>query len=764
MLLLLIGTWLRLSNLFALPMFIDEGIHIDRATSVMRGQWFVGLRVSKALHPIFLAIFRPSGIESLWIARAASAIVSLISCAGCVALGRQLDHPRTGLLAGALYVLLPFAVFHERQALVDPLFTVFTTTILVLSIWQARRPRLWIACMIGLALAGAFLTRILALPYLIVPFVALALFGRRDALSGLLYAALAAGLATALVLGFYGRARLDGIEPAPVYQLSDENIASTGLSEGELLRRLSTDLADLGGIYGRYAGPITALLAVLAVSLLVIPEERRPVIYLAIPAFAFLAMPLLANRPTGALVPRYLLMGQAPLVTLAALSWRTLIEKARPLPLPGYVLNGALAISCIGYSLWLDALIIYRPLSAPLPPADRLQYQVGDPAGIDNHAIALALFEEYHSDPTSALRVLVVGEGRVQLRAYIGRQTGTVLDDPIKTEEEQRRIADWLAGGSRLYLVDATLDEPLPSYPYGIIATERIPLDPEYPTPFELYRVTAIGGSIGRMVYSQRVPATSVMDDQYSVLASTLAGGQGPVYVFPPEHAEALARFTERAVMPIPLERWPPVPDAAEEALAELALAEDGTPIDVILVDEAAADPERILLFALEKRLYRQGDTWTGLLHHIRYVGGPRIPAMQPIGSVFEHTITLKSAAVLDGAPEPGGVVRLMLEWTTPVEVRDSFMVFVHISSDDEMLWAQHDGVPVSGLLPMPEWTILEPVLDRFAIQIPPDIPDGRYTVWIGIYQPESGLRLPVTDGPGSGQDRVPLGTISISR
>ena len=91
--------------------------------------------------------------------------------------GRRLAW-KTGLLAGLVYALLPMAVFHERQALADPLLAMLTLLATLLARRVADRPRTWLALLMGLTLAGAYLVKISALLYMVVPILAVALFSR----------------------------------------------------------------------------------------------------------------------------------------------------------------------------------------------------------------------------------------------------------------------------------------------------------------------------------------------------------------------------------------------------------------------------------------------------------------------------------------------------------------------------------------------------------------------------------------------------------
>jgi hypothetical protein len=75
----------------------------------------------------------------------------------------------------------------------------------------------------------------------------------------------------------------------------------------------------------------------------------------------------------------------------------------------------------------------------------------------------------------------------------------------------------------------------------------------------------------------------------------------------------------------------------------------------------------------------------------------------------------------------------------------------------------QKDNHPVSGLYLTTEWTPGEKVVDRYEIATSPEIPPGEYPIEIGLYEPDSGERLPVLDVMGLPKDsRAVLGKVRV--
>ena len=70
---------------------------------------------------------------------------------------------------------------------------------------------------------------------------------------------------------------------------------------------------------------------------------------------------------------------------------------------------------------------------------------------------------------------------------------------------------------------------------------------------------------------------------------------------------------------------------------------------------------------------------------------------------------------------------------------------------------AQSDGVPAGWSRPTTGWTPGEYITDVHTLSIPPDAPEGDYTLSTGLYLP-GGARLTAPDG----SDAIRLTTIQV--
>jgi hypothetical protein len=91
--------------------------------------------------------------------------------------------------------------------------------------------------------------------------------------------------------------------------------------------------------------------------------------------------------------------------------------------------------------------------------------------------------------------------------------------------------------------------------------------------------------------------------------------------------------------------------------------------------------------------------------------------------------------------------LELVLYWESLTAVNESYDVFVHLVDAAGEIAAQADGKPVNGLAPTDLWQAGDKVRDVRSISLPAGFEGGSYEVRLGLYERESGARLPVTRG-----------------
>jgi hypothetical protein len=109
----------------------------------------------------------------------------------------------------------------------------------------------------------------------------------------------------------------------------------------------------------------------------------------------------------------------------------------------------------------------------------------------------------------------------------------------------------------------------------------------------------------------------------------------------------------------------------------------------------------------------------------------------------------------------PGGMLLLALRWESLQTVDYDFHVFVHLLDAHGEKLAQRDGQPVQWMRPTSSWHPNEEIIDRYGLLLSHDLPTGSYTLAVGLYDPVTGQRLPVSAGPGD--YAIELGPVLIT-
>ena len=117
-----------------------------------------------------------------------------------------------------------------------------------------------------------------------------------------------------------------------------------------------------------------------------------------------------------------------------------------------------------------------------------------------------------------------------------------------------------------------------------------------------------------------------------------------------------------------------------------------------------------------------------------------------------------------------GDALTVTLFWQSDGRLVEDYHVFVHLLDAEESLAAQHDGVPVQGQRPTWSWRDAEVLQDEHILArgggqgTSVGMPEGTYTISVGMYDYLSGARLPAVGYAGERlhEDRVVLQEIQV--
>jgi len=99
---------------------------------------------------------------------------------------------------------------------------------------------------------------------------------------------------------------------------------------------------------------------------------------------------------------------------------------------------------------------------------------------------------------------------------------------------------------------------------------------------------------------------------------------------------------------------------------------------------------------------------------------------------------------------EDNSLLKVTLWWKCLEPLERRYTVFLHLYDADGKLVAQKDSQPASDYLPTVFWRKGDVVRDQRAIELPAGLSPGRYTIAVGLYDPQTMTRLPAIASDGT--------------
>jgi hypothetical protein len=105
----------------------------------------------------------------------------------------------------------------------------------------------------------------------------------------------------------------------------------------------------------------------------------------------------------------------------------------------------------------------------------------------------------------------------------------------------------------------------------------------------------------------------------------------------------------------------------------------------------------------------------------------------------------------------------LTLYWQPQTKPSQDYHAFVSLMDTRGQEWGHWDSVPIAPLYPSSRWAVGEVLRHPWRLDLPLGTPPGEYHLRAGLYRPDTGQRLPVTDAQGRvlGSE-VTLGPLSL--
>lgn len=373
-----VGLTVRWLNIMGLPPFADEVQHTLGGLAAQTGKLdsdglFNLIFVSRVLQSWILGLlYFLIGNENLLLwGRLFSGLCGLLTILSCYKIGALLYSTRAGLLAAALWAIVPYTLWHDRMLLVEPLLCSFTGAVFCLSIVlvraEKRRQINYYAVLLGLSMAALFLTKFNGCLILGTPVLTGLFLRPRTAWKSLI---------PRFFLAYYVAFML----ALPVLWLNRHDLGTFQREKQLVTPSLATGWDNFLTISDWFYSYLTLPLLVLTLVCTgaVFLKNQNPGKFLLVSAFIPLAGQDLFLK---SIASRYFVFILVPLLVLVAgqldrgLNWFTSF-KPELSKLAGRLLIPALAVLALPM-LWLDFQIVTDPVAAALPEADRYQYIEG---------------------------------------------------------------------------------------------------------------------------------------------------------------------------------------------------------------------------------------------------------------------------------------------------------------------------------------------------------------------------------------------------
>lgn len=423
---------IRVPTLGVLPIFLDEAVHLQWAERLFEeGRILRPVGAGRLLAVAAFGLSLPFE-DRLWAARFLATLAGGLTLVFTSLLARGLFGARAGVVAGALYILSPFALTYDRLALSDG----FLAASIAGAMFAAHRlgaspsnPRARVGLAASVVLA--ILSKVSALLFLLaIPMGALVPSNDRGRALRAAILAMGVGLLCASpMLWFFA---------ANGGEIASQHIADPTTLAGSAV---AATLRDMRGWVVSYFTPPVILAAALSLMLL----RDRGAVWLAASVTLPLLLFTLVSEPWSA---RYILPTLPPLLVLIAGG----VEKVAARLAPGLSTVVALALT-LGVSvqaLAFDRYLLLDPAKAPFPPDDRHQLVSGWPAGYGVREAASRLRLEAASTPIvvfvdtggtrtmpTSLAILLAGEPGVTLIEGNFGEPGTL--ERIRNEARRGR-------------------------------------------------------------------------------------------------------------------------------------------------------------------------------------------------------------------------------------------------------------------------------------------------------------------------------------
>lgn len=148
-------------------------------------------------------------------------------------------------------------------------------------------------------------------------------------------------------------------------------------------------------------------------------------------------------------------------------------------------------------------------------------------------------------------------------------------------------------------------------------------------------------------------------------------------------------------------------------------------------------------------------------------VGADQAHPAYPLASPprFDNQIALLgSNLALQTESAAGATLPVTLTWQARAHPQKDYTGFVQLLDEQGRLVAQQDHPLTNNFIPATLWNPGVNIVDTYQLLLPPDLALGKYRLIVGIYDGETGVRLPVIDKGATAGDVVTVSEVSVSK
>lgn len=130
----------------------------------------------------------------------------------------------------------------------------------------------------------------------------------------------------------------------------------------------------------------------------------------------------------------------------------------------------------------------------------------------------------------------------------------------------------------------------------------------------------------------------------------------------------------------------------------------------------------------------------------------PNLAGAHPLGANLGDRLRLTSYDLAGARIRPGQEMTVTLFWhavTATAPLNADYTVFLHLRDAADHTVAQADAPPLQGFYRTSAWQVGEILNDTHRLTLPADLKPGPYRIIVGLYDPQTGQRLPLLDAAG---------------